>query len=68
MVVTILKYVALAIVVYYAVVGAVFIHSTKPIGAKTEHCPRIVRYEDDTLACIIDITDDTKPITIMRGE
>lgn len=53
-----------AVVLYFAVIGAVFMFETSRTQVSTEHCPKVVHYEDDTYACIVrmDTVDDNVKI------
>lgn len=56
----------LAILIFFASIGAIFMFTTERIGTVTETCPNVVKYEDGSQACVVRILDDEQPIMIQR--
>lgn len=58
----------LSVLAFFALVGALFLYNVNHAPTTAENCPRVVRYEDDTLACIVPMQAEDDNIMIVRGE
>lgn len=56
------------LVFFYAFIGVMFMHSTKPTPMFTSTCDRIRHYEDETFVCEVRMVSEDENIIIMRGE
>jgi len=56
------------LVLFLAVVGSAFLLGVDRQPVSTEHCPRVVRYEDGSLVCIVPMQAEDDNLMIVRGE
>jgi len=55
-------------VLFLAVVGSIYLFNIERQPTLTEHCPRVVRYEDGSLVCIVPMQAEDDNLMIVRGE
>lgn len=53
---------------FLALVGYLYLYNVDRSPTTAENCPRIVHYEDDTLACVIPMQAEDDNLMIVRGE
>ena len=55
-------------VIFLAIVGSIYLFNIKPTPSMAEHCPRVVRYENGLLVCIVPMQAEDDNLMIVRGE